>query len=209
MDSEEFRRQAKEVVDYVAGYHDNIRQRRPIPNVEPGYMKALVPETAPDDPEKWEDVFGDIERVIMPGLTHWQSPQFHGYYPAGQSYPSICGGLLADGLCSLGVNWVACPASTELEIIVMDWLGKMLQLPPEFLSEGKGGGIIQGTGSESTLVTLLTARNRKLSQKNAVEVDVSKGVDGEVFSRLVAYSSDQVTQSTTVFNSAIKVVEKS
>ena len=69
MDSEEFRRHAKEVVDYVAGYHDNIRQRRPIPNVEPGYMKALVPETAPDDPEKWEDVFGDIERVIMPGVS--------------------------------------------------------------------------------------------------------------------------------------------
>ena len=69
MDSEEFRLHAKEVVDYVTGYHNNIRQRRPLPNVEPGYMKALIPETAPDDPEKWEDVFGDIERVIMPGVS--------------------------------------------------------------------------------------------------------------------------------------------
>ena len=69
MDSEEFRLHAKEVVDYIAIYLDNIRQRRPLPNVEPGYMKALVPETAPDDPEKWEDVFGDVERVIMPGVN--------------------------------------------------------------------------------------------------------------------------------------------
>ncbi|KAI0219809.1 Tyrosine decarboxylase [Lamellibrachia satsuma] len=197
MDSKEFRLQVKEVVDYVTGYHNNIRQRRPLPNVEPGYMKALIPETAPDDPETWEDVFGDIERVIMPGLTHWQSPHFHAYYPAAQSYPSICGNILSESLGSIGFNWMACPASTELEVIVMDWLGKMLQLPREFLSGGKGGGIIQSSGSECTLITLLTARNRKLSQKNAnitasVEGNVSSGVDGEVFSRLVAYSSDQV-----------------
>ena len=73
MDSEEFRLRVKEVVDYVTGYHNNIRQRRPLPNVEPGYMKALVRETAPDDPEKWEDVFGDIERVIMPGVSSLHS----------------------------------------------------------------------------------------------------------------------------------------
>ena len=70
MDAEEFPFRAKEVVDYVASYLENIRQRRPLPNVEPGYLKALVPETAPDDPEKWEDVFGDVERVIMPGVSN-------------------------------------------------------------------------------------------------------------------------------------------
>ena len=69
MDSDEFRQRAKQVVDYVAGYHDTIRQRRPLPDVEPGYLKALVPAAAPEDPDTWNDVIEDIERVIMPGVS--------------------------------------------------------------------------------------------------------------------------------------------
>ena len=71
MDAKEFPLRAKEVVDYVASYLDNIRQKHPLPNVEPGYLKALIPETAPDDPETWKDVFGDFERIIMPGVSNF------------------------------------------------------------------------------------------------------------------------------------------
>ncbi|KAK2157904.1 hypothetical protein NP493_1844g00005 [Ridgeia piscesae] len=195
MDSDEFRQRAKQIVDYVAGYHDTIRQRRPVPDVTLGYLKPLVPAAAPEDPDKWNDIFEDIERVIMPGLTHWQSPYFHGYYPVGQSFAETCGDLLCNGLGSFGFSWITCPAATELEIVVMDWLAKMLTLPSEFLSGGKGGGILQSTASESTLVTMLTARNVMLTRMSAthgpVGRDVKEGIDGDVFSRLVAYSSDQ------------------
>ncbi|KAI0216823.1 Tyrosine decarboxylase [Lamellibrachia satsuma] len=76
-------------------------------------------------------------------VTHWQNPHFHAYFPLENSYPAICGDILCDGIGSVGFSWAACPTSTELEVVVMDWLGKMLQLPSEFLSGGKGGGIIQ------------------------------------------------------------------
>ncbi|KAI0220784.1 Aromatic-L-amino-acid decarboxylase [Lamellibrachia satsuma] len=194
MDAEEFSLRAKEVVDYVASYRENIRQRRPLPNVEPGYLKALVPETAPDDPETWKDVFEDFERVIMPGITHWQNPQFHAYYALGNSYPAICGNILCDGIDNIGFSWMACPASTELEVVVMDWLGKMLQLPSEFLSVGKGGGIIQGSASEVTLMTLLTARSHMLSiqtkKKASRNTGENSGINAEVNSVSKAVDED-------------------
>ncbi|KAI0229686.1 Aromatic-L-amino-acid decarboxylase [Lamellibrachia satsuma] len=107
MDAEAFRKHGKEMVDYIADYLENIKDRRPLPNVEPGYLSKLIPETAPDNPEKWEDVFGDIERVIMPGVTHWHSPQFHAYFPTANSYAAICGDMLSDGIACIGFSWVS------------------------------------------------------------------------------------------------------
>nr|XP_054750406.1 histidine decarboxylase-like [Lytechinus pictus] len=112
------------MVDYVADYLSTIRSRRTLPDVQPGYLKHLIPDHAPIHGDKWEDIMADIERAIMPGITHWQSPHMHAYFPALTSYPSMLGDMLADGISCLGFTWASSPACTELEKIVMDWLGK-------------------------------------------------------------------------------------
>ncbi|KAL4219037.1 hypothetical protein ACF0H5_021620 [Mactra antiquata] len=192
MDADEFRRCGKEMVDFVADYLENIRDRRVFPSVQPGYLRQLIPDQAPEDGERWEDVFKDIERVIMPGVTHWHSPQFHAYYPTANSYPAIVADILSDSIGCIGFSWASSPACTELEVVVMDWLGKMLDLPEEFLSGsgGYGGGVIQSTASEATLVALLSARVREINNFKKAKPDI-KVENGVIMSKFVAYCSEQ------------------
>lgn len=96
----------KEMVDYIADYLENIRDRQVFPNVKPGYMRNLVPESAPLEGEEWATIFQDVERVVMPGMTHWQSPHMHAYFPALNSFPSLLGDMLADAINCLGFTWV-------------------------------------------------------------------------------------------------------
>ncbi|XP_055920671.1 histidine decarboxylase isoform X3 [Eupeodes corollae] len=191
MDFREYRRRGKQMVDYIADYLENIRDRRVYPDVKPGYMRNLLPESAPIDGENWDAIFNDVERVIMPGVTHWQSPHMHAYFPALNSFPSLLGDMLADAINCLGFTWASSPACTELEIIVMNWLGKMIGLPDDFLhlnNNSKGGGVIQTTASESTLVCLLAGRTRAIQSFH----ERSPGSqDAEINARLVAYCSDQ------------------
>lgn len=102
----QFKIKGKEMVDYIADYLENIRDRRVFPNVKPGYMRNLVPEEAPLDGESWNKIVIDVERVIMPGITHWQSPHMHAYFPALNSFPSLLGDMLADAINCLGFTWV-------------------------------------------------------------------------------------------------------
>ncbi|XP_077450825.1 histidine decarboxylase [Stigmatopora argus] len=196
MQAEEYNRRGKELVDYITKYLGSIRQRRVIPDVKPGYMRALLPDTAPAEPEDWERIFNDIEKVIMPGVVHWQSPHMHAYYPSLTSWPSMLGDMLADAINCVGFTWASSPACTELEMNVMDWLCKALGLPHFFLhyhNESRGGGIIQSTVSESTLVALLAARKDKIQQLRA---DLDHDMDDSVLnSTLVAYASDQAHSS--------------
>uniref|UniRef100_A0A6Q2YGZ7 Aromatic-L-amino-acid decarboxylase n=1 Tax=Esox lucius TaxID=8010 RepID=A0A6Q2YGZ7_ESOLU len=152
MDATEFRRRGKEMVDLIADYLENIEQRPVYPNVEPGYLRSLIPQEAPEEPDTYEDVVKDIERVIMPGA--------------------------------------ASPACTELETVMMDWLGKMLKLPEEFIAgtHGQGGGVIQGTASEATLVALLAARSRTV---RIILANDPQRPETDITSKLVAYASDQ------------------
>lgn len=106
MDSKEFRIRGKEMVDLVADYLDNIEGRSVLPQVQPGYLKELLPESAPDQPDTWEDVVQDIEKCIMPGVTHWHHPSFHAYFPTANSYPSICADMLSDAIGCIGFSWV-------------------------------------------------------------------------------------------------------
>ena len=183
------------MVDYIADYLENIRDRRVFPEVQPGYMRHLVPESAPVEGEKWENIMNDVERVIMPGITHWQSPHMHAYFPALNSFPSMLGDMLADAINCLGFTWASSPACTELETIVMNWLGKMIGLPDEFLHipiTSKGGGVIQTTASEATLVCLLAGRTQAIRRFH----DHTPGFqDAEINARLVAYCSDQAHSS--------------
>ncbi|XP_071446596.1 histidine decarboxylase isoform X2 [Hetaerina americana] len=195
MDFDEYRRRGKEMVDWIADYLENVRDRRVFPDVKPGYLRRLVPDSAPFEPEPWEDIFSDIERVVMPGVTTWQSPHMHAYFPALNSFPSLLGDMLADAINCLGFTWASSPACTELETVVMDWLGKMIGLPDEFLhsaSGSQGGGVIQTTSSEATFVALLAGRTEAIRRYQKLCPDLE---DAEVNSRLVAYCSDQAHSS--------------
>uniref|UniRef100_A0A8C8HPA8 Histidine decarboxylase n=1 Tax=Oncorhynchus tshawytscha TaxID=74940 RepID=A0A8C8HPA8_ONCTS len=135
------------MVDYITRYLTTIRERKvtPGPEVKPGYMRELLPDSAPTDPEDWDCIFRDIEKVIMPGVVHWQSPYMHAYYPALTSWPSMLGDMLADAINNIGFTWASSPACTELEMNVMDWLCKALGLPTFFLHhhpDSTGGGIL-------------------------------------------------------------------
>jgi len=185
--SEEFREFGKTMIDYVADYLEGIRERKVLPQVSPGYLKELVPAEAPEQGEKWQAVMKDIERVIMPGVTHWHHPQFHAYFPTANSYPGIVADILSGAIACIGFSWIASPACTELEMVTMDWLASALNLPDEFFfsKPGQGGGVIQGTASEATLVAILSARAHALSLKQN---------EGKMH-KLVAYCSSQAHSS--------------
>lgn len=183
------------MVDFIADYLENIRDRRVFPNVKPGYMRHLLEDSAPLEGEEWSKIFDDIERVIMPGITHWQSPHMHAYFPALNSGPSLLGDMLADAINCLGFTWASSPACTELETIVMNWLGKMIGLPDVYLNIGKnskGGGAIQTTASEATLVCLLAGRTQAIRRFHE---QTPGHQDSEINARLVAYCSDQAHSS--------------
>ncbi|KAG0553831.1 hypothetical protein M758_12G044200 [Ceratodon purpureus] len=186
-DAEEFRKHAHRMVDFIADYHRDIETFPVRSQVEPGYLKKLLPESAPDEPEALEDILNDVQSKIVPGITHWQSPNFFGYYPSNDSTAGFLGDMLSGGFGIVGFSWIASPAATELEMIVLDWLGKLLQLPNEFLSSGKGGGVIQGTASEAVLVVMLAARKRAV-EKLTKDQGIS---EFEALGKLVAYTSDQ------------------
>ncbi|XP_033209261.1 histidine decarboxylase isoform X2 [Belonocnema kinseyi] len=182
------------MVDYIADYLENIRSRRVYPDVSPGYLRNMLPTSAPTEGESWEAIFNDIEKCIMPGVTHWQSPHMHAYFPALNSPASLLADMLADAINCLGFTWASSPACTELETIVMNWLGKMIGLPDDFLHHpgSSGGGVIQTTASEATLVCLLAARTRAIKDIQHNEPDLSTAT---INSRLVAYCSDQAHSS--------------
>uniref|UniRef100_A0A9L0TUK9 Aromatic-L-amino-acid decarboxylase n=1 Tax=Equus caballus TaxID=9796 RepID=A0A9L0TUK9_HORSE len=209
MDASEFRRRGKEMVDYVADYMEGIEGRQVYPDVEPGYLRPLIPTTAPQEPDTFEDIINDVEKIIMPGVTHWHSPYFFAYFPTASSYPSMLADMLCGAIGCIGFSWAASPACTELETVMMDWLGKMLQLPEAFLAgnAGEGGGVIQGSASEATLVALLAARTKVTRRLQAASPGLTQAA---IMEKLVAYSSDQVvatlgTTSCCSFDNLLEV----
>ncbi|KAL3643684.1 hypothetical protein CASFOL_014499 [Castilleja foliolosa] len=180
MDPEEFRRQGHLVIDFIANYYKNVEKYPVRSQVEPGYLQKRMPDSAPYDPEPIEQILQDVQNDIVPGITHWQSPNYYAYFPSSGSIAGFLGEMLSTGFNIVGFNWMSSPAATELESIVMDWLGKMLKLPSEFLFSGGGGGVLQGTTCEAILCTLVAARDKAL-----------KKIGRENINKLVVYGSDQ------------------
>ncbi|ANM62242.1 Pyridoxal phosphate (PLP)-dependent transferases superfamily protein [Arabidopsis thaliana] len=180
MDSEQLREYGHLMVDFIADYYKTIEDFPVLSQVQPGYLHKLLPDSAPDHPETLDQVLDDVRAKILPGVTHWQSPSFFAYYPSNSSVAGFLGEMLSAGLGIVGFSWVTSPAATELEMIVLDWVAKLLNLPEQFMSKGNGGGVIQGSASEAVLVVLIAARDKVLRSvgKNALE-------------KLVVYSSDQ------------------
>jgi len=160
MTPEEFRRYGRQVIDWIADYYERVDSLPVLAQVAPGDVRAALPPHPPEHGEPFEAVLADLDRVILPGLTHWQHPNFFAYFPTNSSGPGILGDLLSSGLAVQGMLWATSPACTELETHVLDWLAELLGLPERFRSAGPGGGVIQDTASSSVLVALLAALYR-------------------------------------------------
>jgi aromatic-L-amino-acid decarboxylase len=160
MTPDEFRTHGRAVVDWVAGYLERVGTLPVASTVEPGAIRAKLPPGPPEHGEPFADLLRDMDEVILPGVTHWQSPGFFGYFPCNGSGPAILGDLLSTGLGVQGMLWATSPAATELETHVLDWLLDLLALPERFRSTGDGGGVIQDSASSAALCALLAARER-------------------------------------------------
>ena len=186
MAPDDFRRHGHAVVDWIADYLARVETLPVLSQVKPGEIRAGLPANPPMQGESFDAILADIDRLILPGITHWQSPNFYAYFPSNGSGPAILGDLLSSGLGVQGMLWSTSPACTELETHVLDWLAQMLALPDKFLSTAAGGGVIQDTASSSALCAVLAARERAThfaSNQN--------GCDG----KLVAYASSQAHSS--------------
>jgi aromatic-L-amino-acid/L-tryptophan decarboxylase len=186
MTSDDFRRHGHAVVDWIADYYERIDTFPVLSQVQPGQIRSSLPPKAPGSGEPFEAILADVDKLILPGITHWQSPNFFAYFPANASAPAILGDLLSSGLGVQGMLWSTSPACTELETHVLDWLVEMLGLPEKFLSTSTGGGVIQDTASSSSLCALLAGRERATNYATN-----DRGCDG----KLVAYTSTQAHSS--------------
>jgi len=189
MTPDEFRRHGREVIDWIADYMEQVEQLPVLSQVQPGEIRSRLPNRPPQQGEPFEAILRDLNEIIMPGITHWQSPNFFAYFPSNNSGPSILGDLLASGLGVQGMLWSTSPACTELETHVLDWLVEALGLPERFLSTTAGGGVIQDTASSAVLCAILAARERVKSRREICAASQEAG--GE----LVAYASTQTHSS--------------
>lgn len=186
MTPEQFRDYGYAVIDWIVDYYRNIESLPVLASVKPGDIRRTLPSQAPDQGELFPAILGDMKKIILPGVTHWQSPNFFAYFPANASGPAILGDLLSSALGVQGMLWATSPACTELETHVLDWLVPMLGLPEKFLSTSTGGGVIQDTASSSSLCALLAARERATHYRSN-----RQGYEG----RLVGYTSNQAHSS--------------
>jgi aromatic-L-amino-acid/L-tryptophan decarboxylase len=193
MTPDEFRRYGRAVVDWIADYYESVESLPVLSKVQPGEIRGALPPGPPQVGEPFEAMLADLNEIIMPGITHWQSPNFFAYFPANTSFPAILGEMVSAGLGVQGMLWQTSPACTELETHVLDWMADMLGLPERFKSNSAGGGVIQDSASSAALTALLAARERATNY-----VTNEQGCDG----RLVAYIS---TQTHSSVEKAVKI----
>lgn len=186
MDAAEFREHGHRLIEWIIDYHDRLDSLPVQSRVEPGDIAALLPEH-PGDPDGFDALVADLDKVVVPGLTNWQHPGFFAWFPANTSYPAILAELVSAGLGVQGMSWATSPAVTEIETRMMDWMIDLLGLPDTFRSRSEGGGgVIQGSASEATLTSILAARHR--ATQGAVNVDSDT-------TKLVAYATSQAHSS--------------
>lgn len=186
MSPEQFRQHGHALIDWIADYLEHVEQHPVMAPVAPNDIRAALPARPPEFGEPFDQMMRDVESIIIPGITHWQSPNFFAFFPANTSEPAILGELLSAGLGVQGMIWATSPACTELEAHVLDWLVHMLDLPKQFHSTSKGGGVIQDTASSASLCALLAARERATNFRTN-----EHGTNGA----LTAYASSQAHSS--------------
>jgi aromatic-L-amino-acid decarboxylase len=193
MTQDEFRRYGYAMVDWIAEYYENVEKYPVLSQVKPGEFRASLPAEPPRQGQPFEEVLKDVTELILPGVTHWQSPNFFAFFPANTSGPAILAELLSAGLGVQGMLWTTSPACTELETHMLDWVADMLDLPEKFKSSSSGGGVIQDSASSASLVALLAARERATDFASN-----EQGLSG----KLVAYTS---TQAHSSIEKAVKI----
>jgi aromatic-L-amino-acid decarboxylase len=182
----QFRENGKRLIDWLADYYEQVEKFPVLAQVKPGEIRSSLPAEPPQSGVAISAIIEQLNSKIMPGVTHWQSPNFFAYFPANASGPSVLGDFVSSGLGVQGMLWATSPACTELETHVLDWLAKMLELPEKFLSNSAGGGVIQDSASSASLCAILAARERATNFESN-----ERGCREE----LVAYTSTQAHSS--------------
>lgn len=157
MDWEEFNHWGQEISGWTKDYHSNIRERPVRAQTKPGEVAALLPDMPPERGESMDAIFGDFEKIVMPGITHWQHPRFFAYFPSNAAPPSILAEMLVSAIAPQCMLWQTSPAATEMETRMLEWLGHAIGLPSSY------SGVIQDSASSATLAAVLTMRERKLA----------------------------------------------
>ena len=184
MDPEAFRREAHRIADWITDYIANVSKYPVLSRVQPGEISAALPTEAPVSGEPFEKIFADFERILIPGITHWNHPGFFAYFAISASGPGILAEFLSAALNVQAMLWRTSPAATELEEVALSWLRKLLRLPSSF------EGVIYDTASISTLHALAAARERAVPSAREL------GLAGrEAVPRLRVYCSDQAHSS--------------
>jgi len=187
MSGKAFRRHARRLAEWIVDYQERRVEELPVlSRADPGSIRAKLPADPPERGEPFDAMLHDVDEILLPGITHWQSPDFFAFFPANTSYPAILGELLSAGLGVQGMLWATSPACTELETHVLDWLVGMLDLPAAFRSTGTGGGTIQDSASSAALCAILAARERATGFASN-----ERGLDR----RLAAYASTETHSS--------------
>ncbi len=158
MRADEFRAAGHELVEWCARYLESLDDVRVRPDVDPGWVRAQLPPDPPATGEPWADLLADLDRVVLPAVTHWQSPRFLAYFPGNSSPEAVLGELAAATLGQQGMLWATSPVTTELESHVLDWLAGALGLPEAFRTTSTGGGVLQDAASTATFVAVVAAR---------------------------------------------------
>lgn len=154
MTPDEFRAAGHRLIDWIANYRTNVADFNVMAVAKPGEIRAQLPVAPPDAPESFDAILGDLEKIVLPGLSHWQSPNFFGYFPCNGLLSSVLGDYASTGLGVLGLSWQSSPALTELEEVTTDWMRQMVGLSDAW------SGVIQDTASTCTLLALICAREK-------------------------------------------------
>src|SRR5256884_4972828 len=194
--AEEFRKQLHELADWIADYREHIGERRIAPNDEPGAILAQLDAAAPETAASLDEIFADVERVIVPGVAHWAHPQFMSYFGCTTTSPGILAEMITAALNVNAMTWRTSPAATELETLVLDWLRQWLTLPDEFQ------GVVYDTASISTMHALATAREQAAPNTRKL------GLSGRHLPTFRIYASDQAHSSVEKGAIAIGIGEE-
>ncbi len=157
---EEFRRHGYALIDWIADYWQRVEELPVMSQIQPGAIREQLPPSAPEHGEPFERLIEDLDAIVMPGVSHWQSPSWFAYFPANSSPPSVLAELVSAGLGVQGMLWSTSPAATEIESHVLDWLIDLLDLPESWRTTEQGGGVLQMSASDSTHTALVVARHQ-------------------------------------------------
>src|SRR5436189_2305276 len=180
---EEFRKQLHELADWIADYREKIEILPVAPNARPGAIIAALPKKAPEEGESFDQIFGDVERLILPGMVHWGHPMFLGYFGWTTTAPGILGEIITSPLNVNAMTWRTSPAATELETLVVDWLRQWMRLPRNF------EGVVYDTASVGIMHALAVAREEAAPSTRKL------GLTGRDLPRFRIYTSDQAHSS--------------